>query len=237
LFRARIRAWLAGSSGDLRPGSTATVGEIAVSRQAPPDAAPFDHNSRGLQQFIQALPDQAGLSILDLGDINQANVAFVTGLGHRHCFEDLLAAHDAALGVDMEPNGLEEPSPEQEAKTREFLDGLLKFSENQFDGVLVWDTLQFLPEPIAEAVLERLFQIVRPGGVLLAVFHAEVRQAALTVHSYRILDHRTLRLIPKGSRPPAQAFNNRSLEKLFENCRSLKFFLTRDRLKEVIVRR
>jgi hypothetical protein len=44
-------------------------------------------------------------------------------------------------------------------------------------------------------------------------------------------------LTPRGQRKPAQYFNNRSLEKLFQKFHSVKFFLTRDHLREVIVRR
>jgi hypothetical protein len=39
-----------------------------------------------------------------------------------------------------------------------------------------------------------------------------------------------------GSRRPAQLFNNRSLEKLFGRFESVKFFLTRERLREVIIK-
>jgi len=44
-------------------------------------------------------------------------------------------------------------------------------------------------------------------------------------------------LTPRGPRARAQYFNNRSLEKLFQKFHSVKFFLTRDSLREVIVRR
>ena len=55
--------------------------------------------------------------------------------------------------------------------------------------------------------------------------------------SYRIQDSRTLTLAPRGIRMPAQFFNNRALERLFQDYQSTKFFLTRDNLREVIVRR
>jgi hypothetical protein len=40
----------------------------------------------------------------------------------------------------------------------------------------------------------------------------------------------------QGMRRPAQLFNNRSLEKLFGRFESVKFFLTKERLREVIVK-
>jgi hypothetical protein len=39
-----------------------------------------------------------------------------------------------------------------------------------------------------------------------------------------------------GLRRPAQLFNNRGLERLFGRFDSVKFFLTRERLREVIVK-
>jgi hypothetical protein len=44
-------------------------------------------------------------------------------------------------------------------------------------------------------------------------------------------------LTPRYQMRPVQYFNNRNLEKLFQKYQSVKFFLTRDHLREVIVRR
>jgi hypothetical protein len=41
----------------------------------------------------------------------------------------------------------------------------------------------------------------------------------------------------RGMRSTGHVFNNRSLEKMFGKFESVKFFLTRDNLREVIVRR
>ena len=54
---------------------------------------------------------------------------------------------------------------------------------------------------------------------------------------YQIRDRQTLRLQPRLSRPLPRAFNNRSLERMFTNFRSVKFFLAKDNLREVIVTR
>jgi hypothetical protein len=44
-------------------------------------------------------------------------------------------------------------------------------------------------------------------------------------------------LTERSVRSAGQVFNNRSLEKLFGKFESVKFFLTRENLREVIVRR
>jgi len=72
---------------------------------------------------------------------------------------------------------------------------------------------------------------------MLALFHSEERAETIPTYSYRISDRKTITLAPRGHRRPAQYFNNRSLEKLFHDFESVKFFLTRDHLREVIVRR
>ena len=55
--------------------------------------------------------------------------------------------------------------------------------------------------------------------------------------AFRIADNKTIVLSERGVRPAGQVFNNRNLEKLFGKFESVKFFLTRESLREVIVRR
>ena len=74
---------------------------------------------------------------------------------------------------------------------------------------------------------------VLPAGF----FHAEEKADTIPLYSYRIVESKVLSLTPRGQRKAAQYFNNRSLEKLFQKFDSVKFFLTRDHLREVIVRR
>ena len=121
--------------------------------------------------------------------------------------------------------------------TSRFLDSALDFDDHSFDGALVWDSLQFLTTPLLQTVVARIHRILKPGSSLLAMFHAEERVDDIQTFSYRIQDHRTVLLGSRARRRPAQIFNNRALEKLFQDFASVKFFLTRDHLREVIVKR
>ena len=87
------------------------------------------------------------------------------------------------------------------------------------------------------ATVDRLFHIVKPGSYLLAVFQSQEKVQSVPQYSFRIQDSKTLLVADRGPRKPEQIFNNRSLEKLFQGFESLKFFLARDNLREVIVRR
>ena len=118
-----------------------------------------------------------------------------------------------------------------------FLKDNLNHQEGTFDGVLVWDVLEYLSAPMLAATVDRLFHIVKPGSYLLAVFQSQEKVQSVPQYSFRIQDSKTLLVADRGPRKPEQIFNNRSLEKLFHGFESLKFFLARDNLREVIVRR
>jgi len=189
-------------------------------------------HSHGLDQFCSSLEERPGLSILDFAGASQATISFLTNYGHRLFSDDFVHQLDEAFGEgDFYEN---QTNP---LKVGTFLDNALNFPDQNFDGALVWDTLQFLSVPLLNTVVQRLHGILRPGACLLAFFHAEERIDTIPTYSYRISDHRTIVLASKGRRRPAQFFNNRSLEKLFQEFESVKFFLTRDHLREVIVRR
>ncbi len=207
-------------------------GQRSAGRSAPPSpgdpgppgssAQDYARHSHGLEQFFSQIQGRQPLQILDVGGASQANVAFITGLGHKLYSEDFMRALDAAA------------SPEPGA---EFLRQNLGFPEGCFDGVLLWDVLEFLPLPLLKATVERLHQVAKPGSYLLAFFHADEKSPDVPAYSYRIHDAKTLLLANRRLRRPAQRFNNRAIERLFQDFQSVKFFLTRDHLREVIVRR
>lgn len=192
----------------------------------------YSRHSNGLEQFFNHIQGESGLHLLDFSGVSQANVGFITNLGCKLYSEDMIQALDLAFaGGDYYEN---QSHPE---RIDEFLDQNLNFPNDHFDGVLIWDVLEFLAPPLLKAAIDRLRRIVRPGSYLLAMFHAGERAGQLPVYSYRISDSKTLLLSPRGLRQPAQFFNNRAVENLFQGFESVKFFLTRDSLREVIVKR
>lgn len=172
------------------------------------------------------------MSILDLAGANQSTVSFITGFGHRIYSDDFLLQLDRCFGDGDFYENQNDPVAMQK-----FFATALDFSTELFDGALAWDVLGYLSGPLLIAVVERLHRVLRPGANLLAVFHADERAETVPAYSYRIHDRSTIEIGSRGQRRPAQFFTNRSLEKLFQNFQSVKFFLTREGLREVIVRR
>src|SRR5438309_9076642 len=93
----------------------------------PEDFVP--RHSNGLDQFFSYIKGESGLSILDLAGANQANVSYITNLGHRIYSEDFLRS----LRVTPNGDGL--------SHIDSFLTQNLLHDDASFDGVLVWDVL------------------------------------------------------------------------------------------------
>lgn len=196
-----------------------------------PAPAP-SRNSNGLDQFLASIQGRAGLTILDLAGASQSNIDFLTALGHRLYSDDIVRTLDEAFG-----NGDFIANQADAQRSEFFLKETLDYPDESFDGALLWDTLQFLAPPLLQITVDRLYRVLRPGAFLLAFFQSDEKAKTVPLVSYRIVDRKTLLLAPRGQNRPTQFFNNRALEKMFQNYKSLKFFLTRDNLREVIVRR
>ncbi len=211
-----------GAGKGIFPKSTAKDTPSAITR-----------NSNGLNQFCSVLQTYQDLSILDMSGASQANITFITSYGHRISSDDIIGTMSECFGKDL----LE--GQEAASNAQRFLDQTLTFPDNSFDGVLVWDALQFLSSPLIDQTVAQLLRVMRPGGQMLVFFNSQEKVARLPVYTYRIQDQKTLAQVPRAgaTHQRSQYFNNRNLEKLFEHASSIKFFLTRDHLRELIVRK
>jgi len=227
-FRSLFRA-----AGELPANGGIVLAAGAARREAAArrfDAAEADRQSSGLRQFFEVLRGQPRMRILDLGGATQANINFITLQGHKLYTEDLLLSLDRLIEQARE-------SRARQALPARVLAEHLNFPAGEFDGILVWDTLEFLEEDMLGPSVARLQAALKPGGTLLSFFHTHAKGETVPVYRYQIRDHQTLHLQPRALRPLPRAFNNRNLERMFANFRSVKFFLARDNLREVIVTR
>jgi hypothetical protein len=192
--------------------------------------APSTRQSRGLEQFFYNLHGQVGLSILDLAGASQQNVDFLTNLGHKIYSANVIHSMEECFGPD--PSG-----QTNQSRIEYFLRTNFDYPPQTFDGVLMWDSMQFMSQALLTATVERLAEIMRPKSYLLAFFTVNDKVQEVGWYGFRIQDNKTLLVTDRGMRPTGNVFNNRSLEKLFGQFESVKFFLTKDNLREVIVRR
>lgn len=225
--------WRGTRGGSPSPGGPANPGSSGrglFAGKSSAEATTLDRPSRGLEEFFRQIRDTSGLTILDLGAATQQNVTFITNLGHRLYAADFLQILNETFGLD---DTVDQSNPGQ---IEYFLKQALDYPEGHFDAVLIWDVLEYLAPALLTAVVERLHYIVRPKGYMLAFFHADDKLEAVPFLTFRIQELNTLRVGQQGIRRPAQLFNNRGLEKLFGKFESVKFFITRERLREVIIK-
>jgi len=159
-----------GRAGPLENGpapAAYSVRQTFSSRNASLPAAVNTRPSRGLDQFFGYIRGQSGLTILDLGGATQQNVNFITNLGHRLYSENFLQILNETFGVD---DTVDQANP---GRIDYFMRQALDYPEGQFDGVLLWDVLEYLTPALLAVVVERLHLIVRPKSYLLAFFHSD----------------------------------------------------------------
>ncbi|HEY1337999.1 MAG TPA: class I SAM-dependent methyltransferase [Bryobacteraceae bacterium] len=224
-----LRGGRGGSAPNLPPAAGGSVRSLFASRHGAEESI-ATRQSRGLEEFFKYIRDQSGLTVLDLGGATQQNVSFITNLGHRLYSENFLQILAETFGPD---DTVDQSNP---GRIEYFLKQSLDYPEGHFDGVLIWDVLEYLAPPLLVAVVERLNKIVRPKSYMLAFFHSDDKQDAVPAYTFRIQELNKLQVAQHGMHHPAQLFNNRSLEKLFGKFESVKFFLTRERLREVIIK-
>lgn len=179
--------------------------------------------------------------MLDVGATSANNIRFLTGRGHKNYSEDLLRASlDPALrSRDSEGNTI--------VDAKKFLDENLVYGNGIFDIVLCWNLADYMDETLVKPTIDRLWSQMKAGGLLLAFFHTRDAGPDSTCYRYHVtggdmLEMQEVRFAPPG-RPASEkqsprlqrVFNNRHIENLFRDFASIKFFLARDNIREVLV--
>ena len=192
-------------------------------------------HSSGWGQLLERMRKEESLRVLDIGATSSTNINFVTALGHSIYLANLV--EDAAKREWIIPayNG------EQERfDVERFLTTHLSFTGRGFDIVLFWDTADYLPEELLAPVLERIHQVMAPGGQLLAMFHSASSSsptgpARTDFCRYHLTDASHVDVQHAGDYPILNNYTNRQIEKLLAAFKSFHFFLGKDNLREVVV--
>jgi hypothetical protein len=104
-----------------------------------------------------------------------------------------------------------------------------------------------MDEGLVKPVIGRLWSMMKPGGQLLAFFHTREAGPDAPYFRYHLTEGADLEMhtlnAKRDSRTPVptkpltlqRVFNNRHIETLFRDFASIKFFLSRDNIREVLV--
>lgn len=197
--------------------------------------------SSGMGEISRLLNSQDGLCVLDMGATSANNIRFFTNKGHKNYSEDLLRSSlDPALRV-------KDDSGNSVVDSKKFLDENLVHGNSQFDVVLCWNLPDYMEESLVKPTIDRLWSVMKPGGLLLAFFHTRDAGPDSICYRYHVTDTDILEMQEVKFAPPGRpasdkqsprlqrVFNNRHIENLFRDFASIKFFLARDAIREVLV--
>ena len=184
--------------------------------------------SRGWAEALAYLKANESLRVLDFGTTSPANINFLTSLGH--------SVYMANVVQDANRAEWELPSEgtEKQYDIEGFVKASLDFSGRDFDVILLWDTANFLPPPMVGALFERMKNVLRPQGRLLALFHGKIDGPEAFFARYQLSDSDQLHILPAGDFPVRQIYQMRQIEKFLEGFSSTRFFLGKDNMREVI---
>jgi SAM-dependent methyltransferase len=190
----------------------------------------IQRHSGGWGALRKRLASEEGLRVLDVGSTSPTNINYLTSLGHSVYMADLV--EDAASGewiTGTDDEGKQVWDVEGFAKQN------LHFSGRQFDAVLLWTTLDYLPEAFVIPVIRAFHSAMAPGGQLLAFFHTKLQPEEAPYHRFHITPTDDVEL--QRARPATQqrALTNRNIERLFSEWSGLKQFLAKDGVSEAII--
>jgi hypothetical protein len=178
------------------------------------------------------LVEEPGLRVIDTGATSPNNINYLTNLGHSIFLAD--PVHDASTG-DWQKGTDEDGKPIWDVDA--YLNQTFNFSDRMFDVVLLWTTLDYLPEAFVAPVVDRLFSAMNPGGQVLAFFHTRDKGEATAYCRFHLTDTDTVEMQPGPTYPIQRAFTNRSIQQLFSAWSGFRQFLAKDALSEVLITR
>ena len=182
-----------------------------------------------LRKRLQAEP---GLRVIDCGFTSPTNINYLTSLGHSIFLADLVT--DACTGswtkgADADGNPIWD--------VEGFLAQSLNFSGRMFDVVLLWTTLDYLPEAFVQPVVNHFYSSMNPAGQVFSLFHTRTKGDETAHCRFHVTPGDDVEVQHAQPFPIQRAFTNRSIEKLFGGWSGHRQFLAKDSLSEVIMTR
>ena len=188
-------------------------------------------HSSGWVQLLKHLKSQDSLRVLDIGPTSAGNINFITSLGHSIYMANLV---DDAAKPEYKRTS---PDGDDTLNVELFVEQNLNFAGRTFDVITLWDTADYLPAALLQPVIDRLYEVMEPGGQLLAFFHSKMTGEETSFSRYHLTDSDNVDIQRVGTHPILQTYTNRQIEAIFSRYSGYKFFLAKDALREVLVTR
>lgn len=187
------------------------------------------HPTKALDRFLAGLSGRPQPVLLDLGPVVGSNVTFFgEQVGCKIIVED--------LSKDVDRHVTQGKLDELSA----FFDTRFPQESETIDGILCWDIFDYLERSAAERLARQLKRVLRPDGVLLALFSTTDPRSSIhpTYTKHVVVDRTRLQYRPyAAARAKQRPLLNRDIQRLFEPLRITENFLLKTNLREVLFRK
>jgi hypothetical protein len=197
-----------------------------------PSGPKTQRHSGGWSTLRKRLQADPGLRVIDSGVTSPTNINYLTSLGHSVFLTDLVT--EACMG----PWQTGKDADDQPIWNVEgFLKQTLDFQGKMYDVVLLWTSLDYLPEPFVPAVVSHLHAAMNPGGQVLAFFHTRKQPEESAHCRFHITAGDNVEMQLAQPFPIQRVFTNRSIQTLFGQWSGFRQFLAKDSISEVLITR
>ena len=183
-----------------------------------------------LQKHLKAEP---ALRVLDIGPTSPSNINYLTSLGHSVWMADVV--HEALKSEWQLPPA--ETGAQPGFDIDGFFEQNLNFKGREFDVVLLWTTLDYIPEGLIAPLVDRLRGCLLSGGRILSLFHTKQTGPETVFCRYHLTETENIEMQESAPHPVRRVYTNRKIEQLFKAFSNYRFFLAKDNLYEVIITR
>jgi hypothetical protein len=172
---------------------------------------------RTLKLFFDNASHLERPTLLDMGPACSSNIEFFGQKGFKIYVEDFLSDY-----LD--------PVPERTAEQQ-----LLNYPAATFNGILCWDIFDFMTSRDAEILIQRLFDLLQRGGIIMALFDARTDLATKHPMRHKILQEDLVIHEPlKEIQTISHHYKNREILKLFCHFEIVKSYYHKNRLREYL---
>ena len=183
-------------------------------------------------KYMRSEPSQS-LRVLDFGTTSPSNINLLTSLGHSVYMANIIGEATKPEWLKPAAPGVR-PGATPEYDAERFAAANLDFSGRDFDVILLWDTVDYLPPSLVPALFERLRAVTRPEGRLLGFFHGKADGPNTGYARYQLTDSDQLKLLGNEALPIRQIIQNRQIERYLEGFSTIRFFQGGDNVREVL---
>ena len=110
------------------------------------------------------------------------------------------------------------------------------YPDETFDAIVAWDVFNFYDPASARRVAADARRILKPGGLILSLFHARTAKGPERPHRYLILEETRLSSQEVPCRAlPRQLFQNRDIEKMFIGMKIIELYFLQSAVREMLM--